>query len=912
MSSAVKCFCTELSASRLFSPKTAEDLSGRWKEEAGADAPDDLQAFIQWLLRRHELTPYQVGWLLGGHGDLLFLGPYKILDRAGEGALTRVYRAQDKDGTPVALKVLPLAKSRDPRLLAYFHAAARLGRRLRHANLVRTFQTGASDGLHYLVLEYLEGESLERLLRRRGRLPWPEAVHMIHQALMGLQYLHGRGIVHGNLEPANLMLVPETPGGPLDSTLRSTVKILDTGMGRALFEELAEASRPEHLCNGEGVVHDRLEDVAPEQLSNPGSGDIRADLFSLGCILYHCLTGQTPFPGRSLLQQVIGHATDQPAAVTTFDPAIPQRLCQVLDKMMAKDPADRYPGPVQAAQALAAVSSAPSDNELPPSPTPAQFDKEALAAAPPAPDAAPPADFWNTPLPSASAEPLSEQPPHAAGAGRAPRPISPIKWFAAIAIGALPSILFYFYWTGYFSGSRQPTQLAQASRRPTAVKTTAQRPTLTVRNEPIASSAGRTTSAAQTSPEAQAPTKPARTPVEGNPPAKSESVKPVPAKTVEVEVPAEEKPARPPVDPPSVTGPPAKEKPAPLEANDEPASRHSTSPEVKTPATLETLPPGVKLPPGVEPSASLKSRDPRDANGKVPVPDEARQARAEKLIKEVFQPEYAKKAAADRRALGVRLLKQGKETRDDLDARYVLFREASSLAAQAGDVATAFRAVDELAREYAVNARRLKTSALAMAGHAAATPAAGKAVVEVALAEVDQAVHDDDYEAALALLVVAETAAQRTGGAVLVRKVGVRGKEVAEIRSEHARVKLMAAGLEKLQAAGAQPDAEAEYSLVLGKFLCFMKGDWTRGLPLLAKGTDANLKALAADDLAAADNPAALVQLADRWWDLAASFSGIPRREIQRRACQRYQRALPDLAGLTRTKVERRVAQAAE
>jgi hypothetical protein len=220
--------------------------------------------------------------------------------------------------------------------------------------------------------------------------------------------------------------------------------------------------------------------------------------------------------------------------------------------------------------------------------------------------------------------------------------------------------------------------------------------------------------------------------------------------------------------------------------------------------------------------------------------------------------------------------------------------------------------VDALAREYAVSVVPWKTRALGVAGHAAGTPAAGKAVVDVAFNLVDEAVRDDDYAAALALLGVAETTAQRTRATPLARKVSARTREVTEMKSEHARVKLMAAGLEKIKAGGPDPGAEAEYALALGKFLCFMKGDWARGLPLLAKGSDASLKALAADDLAAGNEAGALVQLADRWWDRAGTASGLAKREMQRRASHWYHQALPSLTGLTRTKVERRVAQAVE
>src|SRR5262249_54346199 len=157
----------------------------------------------------------------------------KVLDRLGRGRMAGVYKAVHRLGQLVAIKVLPPSKSKDAQLLARFQREARLAMKLKHPNVVRTFQVGDTGGLYYLVMECLEGETLEDVLLRRKRLPPGEAVRIIYLALLGLQHLHEQGMVHRDIKPANLMIVPAGAGG-VDTTMRSTVKILDMSLALAL------------------------------------------------------------------------------------------------------------------------------------------------------------------------------------------------------------------------------------------------------------------------------------------------------------------------------------------------------------------------------------------------------------------------------------------------------------------------------------------------------------------------------------------------------------------------------------------------------------------------------------------------------------------------------------------------------
>jgi serine/threonine protein kinase len=331
--------------SKLLSIDAARAMFARWQQEA-KDA-ENLSNFASWMVANKYLTEYQAQLLARGHAEGFFLNEYKILDRLGKGRMAGVYKGQHQLGQIVAIKVLPPSKAKEANLLARFHREARLALRLKHPNIVRTFQTGDAEGLHYIVMEYLEGETLEEVLARRRKLPAGEAVRLIYQALQGLQHILTQGLVHRDLKPANMMLLGSAP----DSTLHATLKILDIGLGRTLFDE-SDREAVEAGLTTEGVLLGTPDYMSPEQARDPRTTDIRSDIYSLGCVLYHLLTGQPPFPDTNIISQMIRHATESPKPLRTFTPECPDGLQQILNWMMAKDAAQRYPTPERAAQAL--------------------------------------------------------------------------------------------------------------------------------------------------------------------------------------------------------------------------------------------------------------------------------------------------------------------------------------------------------------------------------------------------------------------------------------------------------------------------------------------------------------------------------------------------------------------------------
>src|SRR5260370_19997145 len=164
--------CGLLIGSKLLAHEEVRAIYTRWQGEARAGATD-LTQFTRWLVAHEYVTDYQANLVAKGHSDGFFIHHYKILQRLGKGRMAGVYKAVHQLGQVVAIKVLPPSRGKDPNMLARFQREAKLAIRLKHPNVVRSFQVGKYKGLHYLVMEYLEGETLEVVLARRNKLTPP-------------------------------------------------------------------------------------------------------------------------------------------------------------------------------------------------------------------------------------------------------------------------------------------------------------------------------------------------------------------------------------------------------------------------------------------------------------------------------------------------------------------------------------------------------------------------------------------------------------------------------------------------------------------------------------------------------------------------------------------------------------------
>ncbi len=409
-----------LAHARLLTPAEVEQAQERWRSES--PTPENLEAFSSWLIANQFATEFQLAMLRSGHPERLHLGPYRLLERIGRGRLAMVYKAVHRLGSQVAIKVLPPSRAREPQMVARFQQEARLAQTLFHPNVVRILEVGEDHGLHYLVMEYLEGESLHEALQRRGSLRVEEAVDVIYQALLGLQHLHEQGLVHRNLEPANLMLVQppellrweEGWAGPV-------VKIIDlTFSSLAVVPSAAEALVPCPLT-GETLPLSNAGYLAPEQQRDPTIPDIRSDIYSLGCILFHALTGKPPTErGRQVRENISAGSFSLRAA----HPEVPESLEKIVQWMTAQDPARRYQTPERAVGALRTLlvrndASASSEAErMAPtaSPLPAVVEVSVLPAAPI--------------VPSSSAAPVSPSTDWEEITAPAPEPPNPMEGFA--------------------------------------------------------------------------------------------------------------------------------------------------------------------------------------------------------------------------------------------------------------------------------------------------------------------------------------------------------------------------------------------------------------------------------------------------------------------------------------------------
>ncbi len=302
------------------------------------------------LVRRGWLTPYQVNQLFQGRAAQLVLGPFLLLERLGEGGMGQVFKARHRKlGRLVALKVIRKERLSHPDAVRRFRREIQAAAQLSHPNIVLALDADEHEGTHFFAMEYVQGTDLAKHVKQVGPLPVAQAWEYVRQTALGLQHAFERGLVHRDIKPHNLLLMPQT----------GTVKVLDMGLARLRSESPDEASCT--ALTAEGTMMGTPDYVAPEQAMDARSADIRADLYSLGCTFYFLLTGRVPFPGGSLMEKLFRHQNEQPRPVRDYRPDVPPPVAAVVHRLLAKRPADRFQTPAELIAALAAalVPSAP-------------------------------------------------------------------------------------------------------------------------------------------------------------------------------------------------------------------------------------------------------------------------------------------------------------------------------------------------------------------------------------------------------------------------------------------------------------------------------------------------------------------------------------------------------------------------
>ena len=312
------------------------------------DRSDDT--FIEMLRQNHEDTPtegytdYEVALEQAKnifHRDLRkTLGEYELLERIGQGGMGVVFKARHmKLGRTVAIKVIADARATDEKAIARFEREIKTIGQLEHPSIVHAHDAREIDGRSILVMEYVDGMDLGRLIRRHGPISMADACELIRQTMLGLQAAHELGLVHRDIKPSNLML-----------DRQGNLKILDLGLARQATD-LKEWQREISMSfdvTQTGQAMGTADYMAPEQADHPDLVDIRADIYSAGCTLFKLLTGRAPYHEEMTFDKLSAHA-EMPLPPT---PDLPDALRAILDRMTAKNPDDRFSTPDEVAHAL--------------------------------------------------------------------------------------------------------------------------------------------------------------------------------------------------------------------------------------------------------------------------------------------------------------------------------------------------------------------------------------------------------------------------------------------------------------------------------------------------------------------------------------------------------------------------------
>jgi serine/threonine protein kinase len=386
------------------------------KLRAAGSLADDPGKLAGLLVRDGLLTHFQAEQLLQGKWRRFTIGKYKVLERLGSGGMGSVYLCEHKlMRRRVAVKVLPTAKAADESALQRFYREARAAAALDHPNIVHAYDIDQDETLHFLVMEYVDGASLQEVVKKSGPMGPGRAAHYIRQAALGLDHAHRAGLVHRDIKPGNLLL-----------DRQGTVKVLDMGLARFFNDEDDILTR-----KFEENVLGTADYLAPEQAVDSHTVDIRADIYSLGATFYFLLTGKTPFGEGSVAQKLIWHQTRQAKPITTYRADVPEEMRAIIDTMMAKDPDQRYQTPAAVADALAPWTQTPpappAESEMPrlsPAATGAATAAEAtvVTSRPSSPASPAPRKSWSIATPASGNTKVSPQPTPAKVAPASPPP----------------------------------------------------------------------------------------------------------------------------------------------------------------------------------------------------------------------------------------------------------------------------------------------------------------------------------------------------------------------------------------------------------------------------------------------------------------------------------------------------------
>ncbi|MBY0230255.1 MAG: serine/threonine protein kinase, partial [Gemmataceae bacterium] len=327
-------FVWDLRRSNLIERGQLDGIVGEFLARHPGAEPGQLAEF---LVGQNVLTDFQAERLLQGKTQGFVLGPFTLMDALGTGSMGTVYKAQNKnDNGWYAVKVLPRRSMWNVRIA---RRKVRLFEQCQTPSVVPFIDVGTAGGMHYLAWPLVEGRSLDKVVAEQGKLSPQQAAQWALETAEGLQAANAAGLFHGLLKPSNLMVGPD-----------GKVKILDFGIGCLLAE--TEGESLVDTMSTANSVNSGLDCSSPESIMDPTALNSVGDQYSLGCVLYYCLTGQYPFPDGTAVEKMMCHQHKQPTPIKNLNAGVPFELIELIEKLMQKSPAARFGSMADVAEAL--------------------------------------------------------------------------------------------------------------------------------------------------------------------------------------------------------------------------------------------------------------------------------------------------------------------------------------------------------------------------------------------------------------------------------------------------------------------------------------------------------------------------------------------------------------------------------
>ena len=352
----VEQFIAGLSRSGLM---TADEVQGVLVSLPPEMQPPTINSLAAELVRRGTLTKFQVGRIALGQPSGLVLGKYIIQDKIGEGGMGEVFVAEHRRmKRPVVVKILPATAMESEYSIRRFQREVEAAAKLQHPNIVTAFDAGEEHGIHFLVMEYVEGEPLGSLISKEGPFTLTQALSCVLQTAQGLEYAHAQGVVHRDIKPNNLLL-----------NTNGEVKILDMGLARIEDGTATISVKDGDSLTQKNQIVGTIEYMSPEQVDDSSQADGRSDIYSLGCTFYRLLTDEPPFHGDSIVKTLLAHRMKPVPSIRDKRPEAPAELDEIMQRMMAKLPEDRYQSATELLEDLKAciqvVQQAPPHEAIP-------------------------------------------------------------------------------------------------------------------------------------------------------------------------------------------------------------------------------------------------------------------------------------------------------------------------------------------------------------------------------------------------------------------------------------------------------------------------------------------------------------------------------------------------------------------